>query len=303
MKYMPRRFKGLLVLCLMQIHFAIAANNNSAADIANKDVPPAIGNFALPASQQPAPLISFGQTLIGKNQLQLLYSTFSPYHILPAFKNMNATMIYGFTDETSLYFDYPIASDPGVRSVRYSSLKDIDIQLEQAIYTRSTSRYQDLATLVGALTAPISDEVVRGLPLGFGSPSFFVGTTYNRTYTDWMFFISPGASLTTASDSIQLGSQYLYQAGIGHILLAASNLSTLFFLVEFDGQYTEKTNVRQHKLRNTGGNIISVTPSLTFSMKKFIGSIGVGFPVIQHLFGSQKKVDYFIASTVTYTVT
>ena len=264
--------------------------------------PPIMGNFALPNSQQPGPLLSFGQTIIDRNQLQISLDTFSPYHLGGAFDNVSAALTYGITDSTALYFNYPIAANPQTRVHHSSSLLDILLQLEQAVYTAGNTRYQDQATVVGGLTIPIKDATSQRVPQGFGAPTFFGGTTFNRTFVDWMGFISPGVLLTTSSDHVRLGSQYLYQAGIGHNIASVSDESILFALLEFDGQYTEKNQFFGRDNPNTGGNVMALTPSISFSSKKLMVQAGVGFPVVQHLFGHQTKMHYFVAANLIWTV-
>lgn len=297
---LPRFFCGALILLLGQLSYAATDNQESINDPTN--APPNIGNFALSSPQQPGPLLSFGQTLIGRNHLQLYYTTFSPYDIVPPFKNMNTSLVYGFTDKTSLYFNYPLAADSSARSVRTTNLTDITLQLEHAVYVSGNHRYQDQATLVGAITIPTSEATTPKFPKGYGAPAFFLGTTYNRTYVDWMMFVSPGALITTSSNSIRIGSQYLYQAGLGHNIIAITEKSTLFALLEFDGQYTEKTEVLKHKYPDSGGNTIALTPSLAFATQQLIINVGVGFPVVQRLFGKQAKVTHFVAANIIYTI-
>ncbi len=263
------------------------ATTDDQAALANPgaDSPPNIGNFALPSPDQPGPFLSFGQTLIGKNHLQLATNTFSPYQIGGAFDNVDVSLTYGFTDTTSLYFNYPLIVDPHTRTHHSSSLYDINLQLEHAFFTAGDRNYQEQATLVGAITLPTRDAsfLAQRVPITYGAPTYFLGATYNRTYVDWLFFVSPGYLLTTTSHDVRQGSQFLYQAGIGRNIVYVSEQSILFGLVELDGQYTEKNQTFGHNLPNTGGNIIALTPSLSLSTSRFIAQAGVGFPILQQL--------------------
>lgn len=288
----------LLLLVCDEFVFATTDEVDSGADS-----PPNVGNFALPGPQQPGPLISFGQNLIGRNHLQVYLGSFSPYHaITPPFNNSNASMVYGFTDTTSLFFNFPLSGDSKSRSIRTTSIEDITLQLEHAFFTAGNQQFEEQATIVGALTVPMSEATTTKYPKGFGSPTYFLGTTYNRTYVDWLFFASPGFLLTTTTNHIRLGSQGLYQAGIGHTILSVTDKSILFGLLEFDGQYTTKDQVFGKGLADTGGNVIAITPSVSFAMQEFIAQVGVGFPVVQNLNGNQKKTAYFIAALLTWTI-
>jgi len=111
-----------------------------------------------------------------------------------------------------------------------------------------------------------------------GSPSFFLGTTFNRTYVDWFVFSSPGAVLTTAKTGTKFGNSYLYQFGFGRNI-ADTNGWILAGMAEIDGDYTQRNRVRGIIDANSGGNVIYVTPSLWASTKKFIFQFGVGLPV------------------------
>jgi len=283
----------------------VFATSDDIAALTGKSAanPPSIGNFALPSPQQPGPLLSFGQTLIGRNQWQLDYSTFSPYHVVGPFRNMNASMTFGLTDDTSVYFNVPVAADYRARSVHATALKDVTLQLEHAVYTYGNQRYQEQTTVVGAMTLPMEDVNLTKKITGYGSPSYFFGGTYNRTYVDWLFFASPGFWLTTTSDHLKIGSQWLYQAGLGHSICSVTDQSMLFGLLEMDGQYTYHDQVFGMFRLNTGGNVVAFTPSLSLAFRHLITQVGVGFPVIQDLNGNQTKTDYFIAANFIWTIT
>lgn len=284
-----------------------AAIDASMTDGDSADSPPSIGNFTLPSSQQASPFLSFGQTLIGRNYLQLSFSTFSPYQNTNGpFNNLNTSFTYGITDNTSLYFSFPIQADSTIRTHAAhglsSGVEDVTLQLEQAIYTVGDSKHEDQATIVGAITLPTQEVSIVGTSTGYGSPSYFLGATYNRTYVDWLGFVSPAVLLTTTSEGVRLGSQVLYQAGIGRNILYVSKQSTFSALLELDGQYTEKTRIFGQDITNSGGNVVTLTPSLSLSTPTLIAQVGVGYPIVQNLNGSQNKMDYFIAANLVWTI-
>lgn len=294
------------ILYLSHVNIVYAATDDPEAVITdNTQSLPSKGNFALPGPQQLGPLLSFGQTLIGRNNLQLELSSFSPYHIpnVGPFKNVNAAFTYGFTDNTSFYFNYPISADSNPRRIRRASLQDITLQLEQAIYTAGTNSYQTQTTIVGVMTVPLSTpDSLLGL-IGYGSSTYFLGLTYNRTSMDWLFFLSPGYQFASQSQGIRFGSQTFYQAGIGHPLLWTSDKSIFSALLELDGQYTERNQFLQQGQPNSGGNVVALTPSLSLATKHTITQVGVGYPLVQHLFGQQNEMKYFIVANLTLTIT
>lgn len=309
---MPKKWFFICVVllfgCLRGAYAAI--DEQARLNGSDANTPPQEGNFALPTPQQPGPLLSFGQTLVDRNDLQLQYTNYTVTPQSNGGTNHNMGVIYGFTDTTDVYLNFPVDSSYKVRTTRSSGLADVLFQLEHAFYAAGTTKYQDQATIVGALTLPMQDSTNlkrRDRPgqisVGYGSPVYFVGATYNRTYVDWLAFASPGVLITTVSDHIQLGSLAFYQAGLGRIIKSVSDKFIFSGLLEFQGQYTAKDKEFGRRLRNTGGNVISLAPSLWFSTRHLILQAGVSFPVVQNLNGNQGKSDYSIAATVTWTIT
>lgn len=309
---MPKKwFFICVVLSFSYLRGAYAAIDEQAA-LNGSDVnsPPQEGNFALPTPQQPGPFLSFGQTLIDRNDLQLQYTNYTVTPKSNGGGNHNIGVIYGFTDTTDVFLNFPVESSYNTRATRSSGLADVFFQLEHAFYAAGTTKYQDQATIVGALTLPLQDSTTlrrrnfpRPISVGYGSPVYFVGATYNRTSVDWLAFVSPGVLITTVSDHIQLGSQGLYQAGLGRVIKSVSDRYIFSGLLEFQGQYTAKDKEFGRRLPNTGGNIISLAPSLWLSTRHLILQAGVSLPVVQNLNGNQGKSDYSIAATVTWTIT
>lgn len=289
--------------CIFALFYSIgifAANDENAVQTGQSiGTPPKIGNFALPTPQQPGPLLAFGQTLIGRNQLQLVYSTYSPYHVTGAFRNMNASLTYGFTDETSVFFNVPVASNLDIPPM----FKDATLQLEHSIWAAGNEKYQAQTSVVAAMTLPIQELKLTDEIEGYRSPVYFLGGTYTLTYIDWFFFTSPGYWQTTTSHHVKIGSQWLYQAGIGHNICSVTDQSMLSFLLEMDGQYDARTQVFRTPLDNTGGNIVTLAPGFILAFRHLMVQVGVGLPVSQHLNGDQTKTDYFIAANFTWTVT
>lgn len=298
---------ALLLGCFKCAYAAIDDQAALSGNDANS--PPQEGNFALSAPQQPGPFLSFGQTLVDRNDVQIQYSDYTVVPQSSGGSNRNIAVTYGFSDTTDVYLNFPVESSYGVRVTRSSGLGDVLFQLEHAFYTAGNRKYQDQATVVGAITLPLQDAsslAKRNNPgqlVGYGAPVYFVGATYNRTYVDWLAFASPGVLLTTVADHIQLGSQVFYQAGLGRVIKSVSNKYIFSGLLEFEGQYTAKDKFFGDSLANTGGDIIFLSPSLWLSTQHLILQVGVSFPVVQHLNGNQAKSDYALAAGVTWTIT
>lgn len=254
------------------------------------DQPPEIGNFALRTSQQPGPLIGFGFNVIDAHEKQI-YLTADDYvgvgrhqiDFVPIF-------IYGITDELSIAIAAPYALSYKSGNDHSSGPEDAYLQLETAVYSTSNSRYTDQATIVLNASAPTGSPH-KNPNTGIGSPSFFLGTTFDRTYVDWLLFGGLGAQLTTAHDGTKYGNNYLYQFGFGRNI-TDTNGWILAWIMEIDGTYSQHNRVDGIFVADSGGNIIYVTPSFWASTNSFIFQFGVGAPATQHWNGNQTSSKY-----------
>lgn len=258
------------------------------------------GNLAFPVSQQPTPLVAFGQNILNKKQVQLLTTTNEFKGKDTYFINFISGLLYGFTDNFSILIANPFAVRYREKENHSSGSGDIFVQLEYAFYTKAYKTYYDQATIVANITIP-TGSTKKNPPTGIGSNSFFIGATYSRMAVDWFYFTSHGAILTTSSNRTKFGDQFLYQFGIGKRIF--SNKRWLYaWMVELDGTYTEKDRIHGKIDPNSGGNIIYIIPSLWLSSSEsLILQLGFGYPVQQHLFGNQTKNDYFLQSNLNWT--
>jgi len=265
---------------------------NDDENAKKQEEPPKIGNFALPTSQQPAALFGFGENIIDQGEIQVYFFADEFIGKNKIIMDLIPSVLFGITKEWSIFFNFPftpILKEDGHRS---NGLEDFFIQLEYAFYNKSTSTYVDQATVVGNITFP-TGSIKKNPNTGFGSPTLFLGGTYNRTMVDWFLFTSPGAVLTTADAGTKFGDQFLYQFGFGRNFPSPEGL-IYAWMVEIDGQYNKKNRVKRILDHNSGGNVIYATPSIWISSKEMLLQLGVSFPINQNLFGNQRKIGYAI---------
>lgn len=261
--------------------------------------PIAEGNFALPTSQQPGPLVSFGENIVDKGQVQLFVFGDAFIGKKSYLTDVIPSILYGIRDDLSFFFNVPFAPRDKDRNQHASGLEDIFAQFEYAFFTKKRTHSIDQATIVANVTFPTGSST-KNPPTGFGATSFFIGTTFNHMTTDWFFFLSPGAVLTTSHRGTKFGDQILYQFGLGSNIPSPSGW-IFAWMVEFDGEYFWKNKIKDSLDPNSGGNVIYITPSLWVSSKNFIGQLGIGYPCVQHLFGDQSKKFLLIVFNFGYT--
>lgn len=253
-----------------------------------------IGNFSVPTATQIAPLISFGQLLVGKKALlPQVMGTYTRSH--NGYSNGIApSVIYGIRDDLSIFFEVPYSLRSKSGSSHSSGIEDIFLQLEYGYYNKSRSDYTLLATIVGNVQFPTGSSM-KNPPTGTGSYSYFLGTTYAFLSFNWYAFASTGFNLTTTHHGTKFGNSYLYQWGFARYIKWLSPCGWIFdLMVEFDGTYSKKDKFQGITDNNSGGNVILITPSIWLSSKRWILQWGMGFPLVQNLNGHQDKLKYSI---------
>lgn len=258
---------------------------------------PKVGNFALPISQQPGPLISFGQNFVNQGDfLAFLYpDQLKGKH--KSFVEVIPSILYGITNKLSLFVEFPIELKLEYGNQKSRDFSDLIVQLEQVVYVGESVGTVNDISIVGNITFP-TGTISKDPHTGFGSPTFFLGATLSRFHTDSYYFASFGGRITTFHKHNKFGNSFLYQAGIGRNIAYKADAWTLNWLVEFDGVYTQRSILSNAIDYNSGGNIILIGPSLFFSTQHFLAQAGISAVAAQHLFGDQLRDDYFAAAFV-----
>lgn len=285
----------LLLIPIISIH------GKQASTMTNDMEPLHEGNFALPTSQQPGPLVSFGQNIIDNYQMQINLQPLFTRMVQGSELSTELFFLYGLNNNASLLLSIPFALDYKNSSGHSQGLSDLAIQGEYAFFNSSDKTVSKQATIVGELTFP-SGSASKSPATGSGSYNVFVGTTYNQMFVNWFWFVSPGITWFIPNHHQRLGSQYVYQGGLGHILNSQSNQFIISSLLEVDGTYSEKNQLQGQLDPNSGGNVINITPSLWYSNKQLIIQCGLSWPILQRLNGTQPKTNYTALATLTWSI-
>ncbi len=258
-----------------------------------------IGNLALPLSQLPAPLLSFGQNIVGEGDfLGFTYPAYIKGHH-KKFSEILTGFVYGIRGDLSLFAYIPVATRFKLDNQCSSGIEDMVVQLEYAYYLAYSHTSINLATIVGNITLP-SGSLDKAVPTGFGSPTFLLGFTGVHLDIDWYCFVSLGAQFPTMSDNILSGKRFLYQGGVGRNISYATDRYIFSWLLEFDGTYYQRDKILGIPDPDSGGNSILLGPSLFFSTQHLIAHAGISWVISQHLFGLQNKNKYVVAAVIAW---
>ncbi len=250
-----------------------------------------VGNFAVDGTMQPGPLLGFGQNIIDPHNLLLELAAGWLTGPHKRFNEVVPYFVYGFPKDFSLLVAFPVLhlKEDGYRS---SGAGDIAVQFEHAFYAHHTPTFTNQFTFVTSMYFP-SGRSDKNPSTGFGSPSFFLGVTAEHLATEWYYYTSYGALLTTQHDHSKAGNQFSYQAGIGKNIAYRPEKWILTLMVEMNGLYEQQEKVDCIKDENSGFNRVLIGPTLWFSTQRFFIEAGGYFVAVEHLFGKQPKSSAF----------
>lgn len=250
-----------------------------------------IGNFALPPSQQPTTLFSFGQNIVDKHDF-LGFEDVLIHKLCKERMIINSPgFLYGINNKTSIFIAFPTVFNKA-GCLKSQGIGDIIIQGEHAYIKKEKPTNVTVATIVGSLYIP-SGSAKKIIPTGYGSTSYFLGGTTFHITIDWYYFASIGNLFTTKHHGSRFGNFLRYEAGIGRNLHHFDDKILLLYL-ELDGIRYNR-NILNGKIdHNSGNNTIYLGPSLFFSTRRYILQAGIQAPIFQKLYGPQPKSLYYV---------
>lgn len=251
------------------------------------------GNLALPTSQQPGPLFCFGQNIVDKGDIQVFAWVSCIKGRTGNFREVLPNVLYGITDDLSLFTGMPIDSASRLNNFHPHALEDLFVQFEYAFYNKDTPTAANQATFVTNITIPTRASRSNFSNSLSSRPSFFLGATVNHMSRDWYAFLSPGATLTTSSNS---SNRFLYQAGFGKNVYYIPSKLIVTLLGEFFGTHSGQNRQSDFRFSNlTQGNNIYAGPVLWISTQHFIFSTGIAMPLLVQSPNLTRKSVFFVA--------
>lgn len=257
-----------------------------------------IGNLALPTSQQPGPLLGFGQNIVDKGDLQAYLYVDYLHGFRKSWTEIWPTILYGIKDNLSLFVQLPITLKFKLNNQVSRSVEDLLVQFEYAVYEKNKETSTNQVTFVANMTLPTGSANDQ-LPSSFGAPSYFLGLTASHMGDNWYPFVSTGAIITTSNNDTKFGNQFLYECGVCKNISYVANKWILSGMVEMHGLYIQRSTIAGTIDPNSGWNDILVGPSLWFSTQRFVGQAGIAWSVYHKLFGNQiNKHNYYVTADI-----
>ncbi len=276
--------------------FMMLAATCARAHIDNEITPTPLGNLALPASQRPHHLFSFGQTNSDKGDFLGDVIASDLHGCQKRITECGALITYSVLDELAFTLIIPGALKIQEEEECSSGIEDISLLGEYAFAWHNHERSVGMGTVVLSIFFPTGSDKKRP-PTGLGSVSCLTGITLTNIGVEWYTRAALGAILTTHNHGMKHGNIFLYHFGIGHNI--PSPQGWIFSgMLEILGRQIGQDKVDCLLDCATGSNSINLAPCLWVSSSRFIFQVGVSVPVYQRVAENVKKDRFLVAALV-----
>lgn len=263
-----------------------------------EDIAPHVekGNLAMPTSQQPEPLFSFGQNIVDKSD-KLFYGTINYFKAnLDTLTVINPNFLYGIRDDLSILFQMPLILLK-TQNNKKTVFANINLQAEYAFYNKDELTWANQATIVGNCNVT-TKNIPTAIINFYNATSFFLGITASHLSVNWYCFTSQGIIMFLPNNNFKEGNQFLYQFGVGRRLGNPCGW-LVNAICECNGTYTQSDTFFSNKI-SCPQNQIVIAPSLFASSERLIFQVGIAIPVLQTNFEPGTKTKYQVAAVLSW---
>ncbi len=214
--------------------------------------------------------------------------------------------MYGITEYLTIEGRFPVffekkiseqAEDGSFTHSKACGAGKLQVTGKFRIYHNYAHQQRDQIVLIAGIILPTSRRTLSlihkkpiidndSFDFLFGAASAFETLTFYH-------FASLTFRANTSSRHITMGNKLLYSYTFGYRPTPPEMDKTDWvFLVDVDGIWTGKTNVKKCTLHNSGGNIVFIGPSAFCSNGNFMIKASAQVPLFQHVNGHQEKYNF-----------
>ncbi len=170
---------------------------------------------------------------------------------------------------------------------------DITLSSKYRFWRKDTLGVQETAAIIAKIKLDTGDKQV-----GSGTTDTLLGFAYGYESLSWYRWASIRYRFNQNRSIQNLGD--LYRGDRLFVDFAAAYRSNInnyreidrVWLLELNGEYSERNSINDVDLNNTGGSQWFVSPGIMWTLRNFAIKAGVQIPVFSNLNGEQDGTDY-----------
>jgi hypothetical protein len=209
-------------------------------------------------------------------------------------------LVYGITGDWAAGIELPYSDkEDGPQSSRGEA--DIQIFTKYRFWREDSLGLQESAAVTLTVNLQNGDDKADP-PLGNGATDVIAGLTYGYESLKWyrwasVRYLVPGKN----NNEFRLGGKWLVDF-VGGWRPAEPEYWTpdTVWLLELNGEITDRAELNGNNLVNTGGTEWFVSPGIFWTRRNIAIKAGIQLPVASDLNGSQDKSDYRFKASVEW---
>ncbi len=238
------------------------------------------------------PVFGIGPHVVFKDGMEVAVETAKEKAGTDKESELGVEMTYGITGDWAAGINVPYASkDNGTDTS--SGLSDIQVFTKYRFWREDSLGLQESVAAMLAINGQNGDE--NGTPkLGNGATDAIVGLTYGYESIKWYRWASARYVLPGKNDAgLQKGNKWLVDfVGGWRPKTPEYTKPDTVWLLELNGEITDKTELNGASQANSGGTEWFISPGIFWTTHNFSIKAGVQLPIASNLNGTQDKSDY-----------
>jgi hypothetical protein len=203
---------------------------------------------------------------------------------------LGVELTYGITGDWAAGIELPYIDNSGISD--NGGPGDIRLFTKYRFWRRDSTGLQESA----AILAKVKFDTSAGgfPPLGSGSTDGLLGLAYGYESRKWYRWASVRYRVNgKSSQGFRRGNKLLFDL-VGGIRLkpTAYDEPDTVWLVELNGEYTDRSVLGGANLASSGGTEWFVSPGIFWTLRNFAIKVGVQIPVASDLNSDQPETDY-----------
>lgn len=203
---------------------------------------------------------------------------------------LGVELTYGITGDWAAGVELPWVDKNGINN--NSGPGDVSVFSKYRFWRRDSLGVQQSASILGKLKFATS---AGGLPpLGSGSTAGLLGLAYGYESRKWYRWAGVRYRVNGENNrGFRQGNKLLLDLVGGiRLKLTAYDEPDTVWLVELNGEYTDRSVMDGNRQANSGGTEWFVSPGIFWTLRNFAVKAGVQIAVASYLNGDQPETDY-----------
>ena len=177
-----------------------------------------------------------------------------------------------------------------------SGIGDLQLLVKHAFYRKDALKRTTRLAWIAGIKLPTGDET-KSPSLGSGSVDFIIGGILTHIVDRIAIHADLKYKVNTEANSVRAGNSLKHDLALEYRVIPKRFQSisdkTLNLLLEFNGQYVERSKTSGSTGTNTGGETLFVSPGLQLvATPRLIIETLFQYPIVQELHGTQLGIDY-----------